>query len=90
MSVELECIGCREQKVFEIPDKYPVCYECLEWDTKHVETINKQEWECPLCSYIGVAIENHHIDGRKVSDRTISICANCHTEIHRGARELGL
>jgi len=43
---------------------------------------------CKLCGYEGIAIDEHHIHGRKKSRETIYICANCHREIHAGMREL--
>jgi 5-methylcytosine-specific restriction endonuclease McrA len=32
MSIILECIGCREQKVFVDFDPYPVCDNCQAWE----------------------------------------------------------
>lgn len=44
--------------------------------------------KCLLCGYSGVALDDHHIHGRKNSDETIRICSNCHREIHAGTRSL--
>ena len=43
---------------------------------------------CSLCGYSGAAIDSHHVHGRKVSDETIVVCANCHREIHAGVRSI--
>lgn len=43
---------------------------------------------CSLCGYRGPALDNHHIHGRKVSSETITVCANCHREIHAGIRNV--
>jgi 5-methylcytosine-specific restriction endonuclease McrA len=32
MSVVLQCIGCRKDKVFPTSDPYPVCDDCQEWE----------------------------------------------------------
>lgn len=37
---------------------------------------------CQECGYQGVALDKHHIYGRKNSDETIYLCANCHREFH--------
>jgi len=34
MSMILECIGCRTDKVFMDFDPYPVCPDCREWEEK--------------------------------------------------------
>lgn len=89
MSVKLECIGCREIKEFPAPDKYPVCDDCMELDKERHQQLQAQsimEHTCSLCGYSGPAIDNHHIHGRKVSNETIRVCANCHREIHAGTR----
>lgn len=39
---------------------------------------------CSNCGYQGSALDKHHIDGRKVSNKTIWLCANCHRELHHG------
>jgi hypothetical protein len=44
--------------------------------------------KCPLCGYEGYSMDEHHIHGRKTSAQTISICSNCHREIHAGIRSL--
>lgn len=38
--------------------------------------------KCAKCGYSGVALDEHHIHGRKNSDETIILCANCHREYH--------
>ena len=91
MSVELECIGCREIKTFITDDRYPVCKECLAFEEKRRGELTRIENEtvhtCSLgCGYVGIAIQKHHIHGRKNSDETIRVCANCHVEIHKGAK----
>jgi 5-methylcytosine-specific restriction endonuclease McrA len=45
MSMILECIGCREEKVFQEFDPYPVCPDCQEWEERtfkneHEETFH--------------------------------------------------
>jgi hypothetical protein len=40
---------------------------------------------CSRCGYQGTALQRHHVYGRKVSEETILLCANCHVEIHKGA-----
>ena len=37
---------------------------------------------CAKCGYTGVALDKHHIYGRKNSDETIILCSNCHREYH--------
>jgi 5-methylcytosine-specific restriction endonuclease McrA len=32
MSIVLQCIGCRVEKVFPTFDPYPVCDDCQEWE----------------------------------------------------------
>lgn len=91
MNIYMECIGCRKIKKFSMFEKYPVCLECRTWEEERRERMNNMETTeniCPLCDYSGGAMENHHVDGRKNSDRTIRICANCHSEIHAGVRIL--
>jgi transposase-like protein len=39
--------------------------------------------KCSKCGYDGVALDKHHIHGRKNSDETVILCANCHREYHR-------
>jgi hypothetical protein len=39
---------------------------------------------CVHCGYQGVALDRHHIHGRKNSDETIFLCSNCHRELHAG------
>lgn len=43
---------------------------------------NYKEPECASCGYKGVALDKHHIHGRKNSDETIYLCSNCHRELH--------
>jgi len=89
--VILECIGCRVMKEFEVELEFPVCPKCKEWEKKHHEELMNEEIRsqtCPLCGYVGVAIDSHHIHGRKNSNETINICCNCHREIHKGVRSL--
>jgi Zn ribbon nucleic-acid-binding protein len=38
--------------------------------------------KCAKCGYDGPALDKHHIYGRKNSDETIYLCANCHREYH--------
>ena len=40
---------------------------------------------CMRCGYKGVALDRHHIHGKKNSSETIVLCANCHREVHAGA-----
>jgi hypothetical protein len=89
--MKLQCIGCREEKEFAVYDPLPVCDSCAEWETKRREEMNEQERKehtCSLCGHTGPAIDKHHIHGRKVSNETILVCANCHREIHAGVRQL--
>jgi hypothetical protein len=39
---------------------------------------------CSICGYQGVALDRHHVHGKKVSCETILVCANCHRELHAG------
>jgi hypothetical protein len=81
-----ECIGCREIK--EIQERN-LCSICVEWEKKHHEKLEKEMaigFTCSQCGYEGIAIDLHHIHGRKNSDITIRVCCNCHREIHRGTR----
>jgi uncharacterized protein with PIN domain len=41
-----------------------------------------KERKCANCGYSGVALDEHHIHGRKNSDETITLCSNCHREYH--------
>jgi hypothetical protein len=41
-----------------------------------------KEDKCSVCGYSGVALDKHHIDGRKNSDITVFLCSNCHRELH--------
>jgi len=91
MSIILECIGCREMKAFPAKIEFPVCQKCKEWEKKHhkeLEKATREENTCSLCGYQGVAIDKHHIDGRKNSNRIVTVCCNCHREIHAGLREI--
>lgn len=38
--------------------------------------------KCASCGYSGVALDDHHIHGRQNSNETITLCANCHRELH--------
>lgn len=38
--------------------------------------------KCAKCGYDGVSLDKHHVKGRKNSDETILLCANCHRELH--------
>ena len=40
--------------------------------------------QCVRCGYQGIALDRHHVHGRKHSDETIILCANCHREVHAG------
>ena len=40
------------------------------------------ERKCSRCGYSGVALDGHHIHGRKNSNETILLCSNCHREYH--------
>jgi predicted RNA-binding Zn-ribbon protein involved in translation (DUF1610 family) len=89
MSISLECIGCRSIKEFPEYEKYPVCEDCNAWEEERHEKFQQEASEyntCSLCGYVGPAIDSHHIHGRKVSNQTIRVCANCHREIHAGVR----
>jgi hypothetical protein len=44
--------------------------------------------ECVRCGYVGPALDRHHIHGRKNSDETIVLCANCHREVHAGVWQI--
>jgi hypothetical protein len=91
MSVILECIGCRTEKDFPSYTEFPVCKKCKIWETQHHEELQKESrasCTCSQCGYQGVAIDKHHVDGRKNSKVTIVVCCNCHREIHAGAREI--
>jgi hypothetical protein len=44
--------------------------------------------KCSACGYSGIALDEHHIHGRKNSDETITLCSNCHREYHAGTRQL--
>ena len=41
-----------------------------------------EEKRCVACGYDGPALDRHHIHGRKNSDKTVFLCANCHREQH--------
>ena len=97
MSVMLECIGCREIRQFGGLMEYPICLTCEEWEIKHHKELQeeenrpikpKEEPVCSLCGYKGPAIDHHHVHGKKASNEIIIVCANCHREIHAGARIL--
>lgn len=95
MSVILECIGCRDLKQFPTEEKYPVCEACEEWDQEHFKKLHFDDSDkpatknlCTQCGYEGPAIDHHHIHGRKYSNETIVVCANCHREIHAGTRKI--
>lgn len=47
-----------------------------------------EERKCSACGYSGIALDEHHVHGRKNSDETITLCSNCHREYHAGMREL--
>ena len=79
-----ECIGCREEKEVDIDS---ICPECRVWEKKHLEELRAEVdaySTCSKCGYVGAAIDQHHIHGRKNSSETIRLCCNCHAEIHRG------
>jgi hypothetical protein len=89
--VTLQCIGCRTDKVFPDFDPYPVCDDCKRWEAYRKEKMDaetKSDHTCSLCGYVGPAIDRHHIHGRKNSNVTIKVCANCHRELHAGVRSL--
>ena len=44
--------------------------------------LNIPERKCAKCGYSGVALDEHHIHGRKNSNKTITLCSNCHREHH--------
>lgn len=103
MSVALECIGCRKLKEFSGPSDCPVCEDCKQWEKERREKDelemkiawesahpkkDRQEKSCYLCGYKGPAIDEHHIHGRKVSDETVTLCSNCHREVHAGIIKL--
>ena len=87
MSVILECIGCRQPREFDKEIPYPVCPACQAWDEEHREKMYRETYGCSRCGYVGRAVEDHHIYGRKNSPETIKLCANCHRELHRGVWE---
>jgi len=66
-------------------DKYSLCdrFGDTELWIKLTPVITDK---CSICGYIGAALQNHHVRGRKNSDETIRVCANCHVEIHKGAQ----
>jgi len=43
-----------------------------------------EERKCSKCGYSGIALDEHHIHGRKNSNETILLCSNCHRELHAG------
>jgi Zn ribbon nucleic-acid-binding protein len=49
-----------------------------------IKAPDDKESECVRCGYKGAALESHHVYGRKNSDVTILLCANCHKEKHAG------
>jgi len=53
-----------------------------------LQVIPLEDDKCPLCGYSGYSLDTHHIHGRKFSDETIEICANCHREVHAGIRSI--
>ena len=44
-----------------------------------------EQRKCSRCGYSGIALDEHHIHGRKISDETIILCSNCHRELHEAA-----
>jgi hypothetical protein len=100
MSVQLECIGCREIKEFPRYIEFPLCKKCRLWEIQHILELQKEcavikiekpkapDPVCQLCGYTGPAIDHHHIHGKKVSNETVIVCANCHREIHAGIRTI--
>jgi uncharacterized protein with PIN domain len=38
--------------------------------------------KCSKCGYEGVALDKHHVKGRKNSNETVLLCSNCHRELH--------
>jgi hypothetical protein len=38
--------------------------------------------KCSKCGYEGIALDKHHVHGRKNSEETIYLCSNCHRELH--------
>lgn len=47
-----------------------------------IDGLKIPEKKCANCGYSGVALDKHHIHGRKNSDETILLCSNCHREHH--------
>lgn len=41
---------------------------------------------CSMCGYSGPSLQHHHVHGRKNSNETILVCANCHIETHEGQK----
>lgn len=44
MSVQLECIGCRTQKIFPEYETYPVCPECKQWEDEKFRREHEETW----------------------------------------------
>jgi len=54
------------------------------------EALNRDRRICVLCGY-NISVDVHHIDENKENndlDNLITLCPNCHREIHIGYTEL--
>jgi hypothetical protein len=88
------CIMCdRSRKALD--DKCPG-QDCEIWALKKDEELgffvcgncdaapDAPRGVCTACGATGAPIEQHHIDGVAVSDRTEPLCINCHRAHHKG------
>lgn len=57
----------------------------IHWKRRMFGKMKRDEKKhCCRCNYSGVALDWHHIHGKKFSDETIVVCSNCHRELHAG------
>lgn len=73
-------------KIFEDGHKYALCDVFEDGTELWLKMVPEKPRKCSRCGYTGTSLDRHHIYGRKVSDETILLCANCHREIHAGAQ----
>lgn len=66
---------------------YTLC-DVVEGKELWIQMPREEPEKCISCGYSGPALDNHHIHGRKNSDETILLCANCHREVHAGVRKV--